>query len=85
MPGQDFTCDRVIVPEKPILDILLRQLGLIWYLVSRKILIIRCREKDNVIHTGMGIPCRDCNPPLHRKNIHVVGCVCSKARSVPAA
>ena len=33
MPSQDFTCDGVIVPEIPILDILLRQLVLLWHLV----------------------------------------------------
>jgi hypothetical protein len=34
MPSQDFTRYRVIVPEIPILNVLLRQLGLLWYLVS---------------------------------------------------
>jgi hypothetical protein len=34
MPSQDFARYRVIVPEIPILDILLRQLGLLWHLVS---------------------------------------------------
>jgi hypothetical protein len=36
MASQDFARDRVIVPEKPILDILLRQLGLLGHLVSTR-------------------------------------------------
>jgi hypothetical protein len=35
-PSQEFTCDRIVVSEIPILDVLLRQLGLLWYLVSMR-------------------------------------------------
>jgi hypothetical protein len=87
MSSQDFTRYGVIVPEIPILNVLLRQLGLLWYLVS-----IRKRssygaggKKDKVIRTDMGTPCPDCSPPLQRTNIHVAGCAYNKARSARAA